>query len=838
VLKLAWRGVRNNVGRYVATLVAILTGVAFFTATGFLSDRVINALEGDADRQYGSVEAAIVVDDDDAQGSNFADDLRIGGDVAEQIAALPEVAAIGGDLTGGVAFLGADGKTTATGAVGRLWIVDDDLNPIDVDEGAGPAASGEIAIDRGLADDESLAVGDSVTVLTLAGPQDATVVGITSFGNTDAQDQRGTVSISEADAFDWLNSGQVEYQDLFLRGTVGEQELVDAVAPLVPDGFKIQTGEDFLEDKRNEVGAFGQVLKNALQFFALLALFVGGFVIYNTFNVIVAQRLRELAVLAAIGATPKQLKRSLRFEGLVIGLIGSVLGVIAGFALAFGLMALVSAIGVSLPGSGIVINPQVVIQGIVLGTLITLVSVMIPARRAARTEPIEALRDAAVSSTKLTKRRIVVAAILVGLGVFGMLAGSNAAIIGFCGFLLFIGVIAAGPVIAVIGSKILKPVARLLGLEGQLAVANTARNPQRTATTANALLIGVFLVTLVTVAGTNVKDFAVAQINDLSSADYIIQSDGGTVDDQLVADLEAIDDVEAVVPFRRESVSLQIGDTDATPSALSTGDFAAMSEAANLELVSGSIDDLGDGEVLVVEPEGTAPAIGSTVTLSNSAGESVDLQVAGVLKGSLDTYLTGNFVDEATFNGFVGDTAATVAFINVASGAQSDVEDEIETITDLRPDITLTEGNAIGRLVGSIFDFMINAVNGLLLMSVIVALIGIVNTLSLSVIERRRELGLLRVVGMVDKRVQRMVRLESVVISSLGTVSGMLLGIFSGVAMILAIDRLSDANISITLPWLQLAVVLVAGILLGLLAAWIPARRSTRLEVLESIQAT
>ncbi|MET0909955.1 MAG: FtsX-like permease family protein, partial [Ilumatobacteraceae bacterium] len=638
---LAWRGVRNNVGRYVATLVAILTGVAFFTATGFLSDRVINALEGDADRQYGNVEAAVVVDDDDAQGSNFADDLRIGGDVADEIAALPEVAAVGGDLTGSVAFLGADGEPIGNGAVGRLWIADDDLNPIDVDEGAAPAASGEIAVDRGLADDERFAVGDDVTLLTLAGPQDATIVGITSFGNTDAQDQGGTVSISDADAFDWLNSGQVEYQDLYLRGTVGEQELVDAVEPLVPEGFKVQTGADFLEDKRAEVGGFGKVLKTALQFFSLLALFVGGFVIYNTFNVIVAQRLRELAVLAAVGATPRQLKRSLRFEGLVIGLLGSVLGVIAGFALAFGLMAILSAVGVSLPGSGIVVSPPVVVQGIVIGTLITLLSVMIPARRAARTEPIEALREAAVSSTTLTKRRIVIAAVLVGVGVFGMLAGSSAGLIGFCGFLLFIGVIAAGPVIAVIGSKILKPLARLLGLEGQLAVANTARNPQRTATTANALLIGVFLVTLVTVAGTSVKDFAVAEINELSSADYTIQSDGGTVDEQLVADLEAVDGVESVVPFRREAVSLQIGDAEAVPSALSTGDFTAMAAAADLDLVSGSIEELGEDEVLVIEPEAGPPAIGSTVTLTSSAGQSVDLAVAGVLKASLDSYLTG-----------------------------------------------------------------------------------------------------------------------------------------------------------------------------------------------------
>ena len=326
MFQLAWRGVRHNTGRYVATLIAILTGVAFFTATGFLSDRVIGALEGDAVRQYGAVDAAVVVDDS-GDTSQFAADLRIGQDVVDQIAALPEVAATGGDLSGQVAFLAADGSTFADGATGRLWIEDEELNPIDLDEGAAPVAAGEIAIDKGVASDENLKLGDQVTILTLAGQFDTTIVGITSFGNADAQDSGGTVSIPAATAFDWLNSGQHEYEDLYLRGTGSETELVDAVDPLVPPGFRVQTGAEFLKDKQAEVSGFGRVLKTALQGFALLALFVGGFVIYNTFSVIVAQRLRELAVLAAIGATPKQIKRSLRLEGLVIGVIGSALGV-------------------------------------------------------------------------------------------------------------------------------------------------------------------------------------------------------------------------------------------------------------------------------------------------------------------------------------------------------------------------------------------------------------------------------------------------------------------------------------------------------------------------------
>lgn len=850
MLRLALRGVRFNLGRYIATLVAIITGVAFFAATGFLGDRVIDALQGDADRQFGSVEAAVVVDDVSDAAADFGGELRIDGSDADAIAALPEVAAIGGDLSGSVSFLADDGGTFADGAIGRLWIEDDDLNPIDIDEGAAPAADGEIAIDTRTADSEDLAIGDQVTILTLAGQFPAEIVGITSFGNTDAQDDGGTVSISGANAFDWLNSGQVEYEDLFLRGTVDEVELQAAVEPLVPAGYKVQTGDDFLKDKRGEVGAFGQTLKTVLQGFATLALFVGAFVIYNTFSVIVAQRLRELAVLAAIGATPKQLKRSLRYEGLAIGLLGSVLGVIAGFGLTFVMIAVLELFGVSLPGRGISISPTTVIQGILAGTIITFLSVMIPARRAARTEPIEALRQAAVESATLTTKRIVTALALVGLGAVGMLFSGSALSIAASAVVLFVGVIVAGPLIAVFGAKVFRPMLRWFGLEGRLAADNTARNPQRTATTSNALLIGVFLVTLVTVAGTSVKDFAVDEINALSSADFIITSDGGTIDDGLVASLEEVDGVEFVTAFRREVVAIDRVDAtpdgesgeDASdgfviPSAVSTGDLDAMVEAASIEVIDGTLDDLGPGKVLTLD-DGDPRPIGSTVTFTSSQGATIDLEVVGTIGSSLDTTFTGSLIDSDTFDEFVGETAPTVAFLDAASGSQSDVADSIDDITSLRPDISVQQGNALGQIVGTIFDFLINAVNGLLLMSVAVALIGIVNTLSLSILERRRELGLLRVIGMVDKRVQRMVRIESVLISALGTVSGLVLGVFTGAALILAIDRLTSADIALNFAPLQLLLILVLGVGLGFVAALIPAKRSTRLDVLDAINAT
>jgi putative ABC transport system permease protein len=426
--------------------------------------------------------------------------------------------------------------------------------------------------------------------------------------------------------------------------------------------------------------------------------------------------------------------------------------------------------------------------------------------------------------------------------VAGLVFGGGAAAIGLGALALFAGVIVGGPIIAVAGARIFRPVMSLFGLEGRLATDNTSRNPQRTATTANALLIGVFLVTLVSVAGTSVKDFVVGEIKKLESADYLIASTGGTIDEQLVNDLESIDGVEVVVPFRRESVTL-----DGEASLLSTGDVAAIQEVADLTLSAGSFADLAPGTVAAIgtgsalggdSSDGDGPALGSTVTIADAAGDAVELEVVAVIEPSIDTAQTGSFVDEETFDSLVGDTAPTVAFLDVTSGAQTDTKDGIEDRVALRPDIELTEGNALGRLIGSIFDFLINAVNGLLLMSVIIAVIGIVNTLSLSILERRRELGLLRAIGMTDRRVQRMVRLESMLIAALGTIVGLLLGLFVGWALIHSIDRLSDATIAFSLPGFRILLILVLGVGLGVLASLIPARRSTKLDVLDAIEST
>jgi putative ABC transport system permease protein len=344
----------------------------------------------------------------------------------------------------------------------------------------------------------------------------------------------------------------------------------------------------------------------------------------------------------------------------------------------------------------------------------------------------------------------------------------------------------------------------------------------------------VFLVTLISIAGTSTKDFVLHEIKKIQSADFIVISTGGTIDPGLVRNLEAIKGVDKVEAFRHESITL-----DGKASQLFTGDIASLQSIAGLDVEEGSFDNVGPGKIAVVQPAGgDTPAIGSTVTIANAAGDELQLTVAAVIKSSLDTSVTGNYVDKQTFDSLVGNTAPTVAFLDTAPGAQSDTKDAIETLVKQRPDVDTFEGNAIGRLIAGVFDFLINAVNGLLVMSIVIALIGIINTLSLSIIERRRELGLLRAVGMTDKRVQRMVRLESVVIAALGTVTGIALGVFMGWALIHSIQRLSDAEIGLSIPGWRILIVLVLGIVLGVLASLIPARRSTKLDVLDAIQAT
>ncbi|MBO9534329.1 MAG: FtsX-like permease family protein [Solirubrobacteraceae bacterium] len=830
MLQIVLSSVRHNRGRYISTLLAIITGVAFFSATGIVSDRVTGALEGDAAREYRGVDLAIVPADEAGSLGDTGRTLYLDGSTIRKLAGLPGVSATAGVLTGPASFLDAKGKRFASKATGRLWVDDDELNPLTIDAGRAPTAPTEIAVDRGLAESQHLKLGQQVTVATAAGPQQSTIVGTTSFGSSDAIDEAGTISIPRSRAFTALSDGREQYEAMYLRGSAAQSALVQEAKTAVPSGFKAQTGAAFVADQAESAGELGRYIKRALQAFAILALLVGAFVIYNTFNVIIAQRMRELAVLSAIGATPKQLGRMLRAEGLVVGLVGSITGVLIAIAVTTIAIAGLNAAGVDVPGSGLALNTTNTLGAILLGTSITLLSMLAPARRAGRIEPIEAVRSAAVEPSHVSRRRALIALVLGAVGVLGFLAGSSVEIVGAAAVLLFIAPIVGSPNLVMASTRLFRPLLSRFGLEGRLAVDNVARSPRRTATTANALYVGVFLVTLVTVAGTNLRDFTVEQINKIGSADYVLTSTGATLQPQLLDRYRAIDGVRQVVGFRRSAVTI-----DGKASALSSGDMKAVGEVANLKTRAGSITGLKDGEI-ALNPRADHPRVGSTVKVVAQDGTTEELRVGAVLDPeSLDTAQIGSVVTPATLERLAGPGGDTVAFLALDDGAGTATNTKIDDLAADRPDVVATEGNSLGRLIGDIFDFMIKAVNGLLMMSVVVALIGIINTLSLSILERRRELGLLRIVGMVDPLVQRMIRLEAVLIAFIGTLTGVGVGLLTGWGAIFAITRLTDANVAFSIPIGLVGVVVVTGAVLGVLASILPARRSTKASVLDAL---
>ena len=390
-------------------------------------------------------------------------------------------------LTGTVAFLGDDGSTFGDG---------DDRPPVDRGRRAQPPRHrrgrrlrpppGTSPSTGAWPTTKTLAVGRRRALLTLAGQVDATIVGITAFGDSDSIDSGGTVALPEATAFDWLSSGIVEYEDLYLRGAGDQQALADAVsAARARRASRPRPGPTSSRTSGPSSRGFGRVLKTGLQFFAMLALFVGGFVIYNTFTVIVAQRQREIAVLSAIGATPKQIKRSLRFEGLTVGLLGSALGVVAGVGLTFVLVAVLDAVGVALPGSGIKVAAAERHPGMLRRHRHHLRlghdpgppgrsdrADRGPAGRRGREHVVLPVAGWSPPSCSSVSAQPVCS------------SARRAASIGLGGLALFIGVIVSGPFLAVGGARLLKPLLSRVGLEGQLAVDNAARNPQRTATTA------------------------------------------------------------------------------------------------------------------------------------------------------------------------------------------------------------------------------------------------------------------------------------------------------------------------------------------------------------------
>ncbi len=859
MLRLALRNLRAYAPRFVATALAVVVGIGFLAAGLVLTGAMRDALLGTVDRQYAGVDLAV---ESSLQFEGLG--LGVSEEDLERIRSTPGVAAAAGELAEPVRIVDAEGTTLASRTRGRAWIEDrGGLNPLTITAGSAPDAGG-VVLDERTAAEVGVNVGDTVRLATPSGPVERSVVGTSRFGDADSVDDGGTVSFDPEDALDVLGARATGWESVVVR-VDGDVDRVaeDLSGELAGTSLNVVTGQEFRESRQALTAGLVDVLRPVLNGFAWVALFVAGFVIANTFAVVVSQRRRELALVRAIGGTPAQVRRSLLAEGVAVGAFASLLGVLAGALLAGGVVRLLEALGFRLPGAGISVGPLLVIGCVTAGTVVTTVSVLAPAIRAGRTRPVEAMRQGAVDRSGTSPVRAAVGGALLALGLALLLGvrlgGWTAWLLGPGALILFLGVIVGGPLLARAFARILSPAARRLGLTTRLAVDNTVRNPRRTATTANALVIGLFLVTVVTTSGEAFKSWATGQLDALSASDFIVASSGAPIADEVLDGIAATDGVRRTAPVRTTAFTGSQGNQ----TAVSGADVRALQETTGLEVVEGSLDEVAAGRAAAVvdlssftldavddggAPGGAAPTtlpddptspfgggagVGDAVDVVLPDGDVRSFPVAATLRARIDSLSLGVLVSEEAFLDLAGEQPVNLVYVRTEPGAAEQVGLALDELLADYTGVQVVPGNFLGQIVGQVLDFLIGAVNALLGISVVVALIGIVNTTTLSIHERRQELGVVRALGTTRSQVARTVQLESVLVAALGTAIGVGCGVLVGWVLV---GSLGGGSVPLALNGARLAAIVVVGLLVGVLASVLPARRAVRVEVLEAIR--
>lgn len=843
--------------RLLSTVLAIVLGVAFMSGTFVFADTIDKVF----DDLFSDVNAAVDVQ---VQGESLFDG-GFGGEDAREDLDLSIVDTVAG--VDGVERAAPFVQTLGFGAVNRVigpdgevlgssngpptllesWIDDEVLNPYDLADGSAPVADDEIALNVAAADDAGLAVGDTVQVLTQFGEAEYTIVGTFTFG--EAESAAGAVSVdftlAEAQRIAGLD-GKTQVVVAAGDGTIDDETLAQRVGDSLPMGAEAITGEEAAAQDAAGVQEGFAFFRQILTVFGAIALLVGTFIISNTFSILVAQRTRELALLRAIGASRRQVLGSVVLEAGVVGLLAAILGLLGGVALAVAVTAGLSASGADLPSSGLVISSTTVTVAFVIGLGVTMLASLLPAVQATRVPPLAALREVAIDRSSASKPRIVAGVVILALGAWNLSAAwrdgdsDSIPVVGLGAVALIVGAIVVGPVLAEPTVRILGSwLPRLKGVTGRLATENAARSPKRTSATASALLIGVALIGFITIFGESARVSVRDEVERGFTGDLIVQAETGfgppggfspTVADEVAA----TDGVESVTRVGFTQAQLGYDDGDTATDFVFALDPDAAEDAFTPRMAEGSITDLEPGG-LVVDigvAENHELVVGDTVDVTGPGGQRETLRIDAI---SDDFTLLGNFsIDFDTYGTLVSEQQLVQAIVVLDDGADiGTVQAGIDAVLEGIPSVdVLDREEFIGDLASQITSFL-TLINALLLLSVVIAMIGIANTLSLSIHERTRELGLLRAVGMSRAQLRSAVRWEAVIISVLGTVVGLGVGLLTSWALVTSLGSFGLSTFRV--PVGSLAFVIVAAAILGVLASIRPARRAAKLDILEAI---
>ncbi|HCB06156.1 MAG TPA: ABC transporter permease [Nocardioides bacterium] len=833
--------------RLLLSTFAIVLGVAFVTGILMFSDTLQRSFTALFNSTVGDTVVRPVTPDLEG-GGPIVSSQTVPASLVPELAQLPGAARADGMVSAtGVYVLSTEGKVVGGSgppAFGGNWSnapAGHDLEGLIIVDGHEPHGPDEVVLDENTADEAGYQLGDEVSIVTSTEALDVhpQLVGIAGFR------EGGSLNGATYAAFDTPTA-----QQLFLDGAdafnviwvtakdgVSQQELTDEASAVLPDGFEAVTGDDAAEESAGPLLSGIDFLTTFLLIFAGIALVVSSYIIVNTFSILVAQRSRELALLRALGASKRQVIRSVQLEAFAVGVIGSTLGLALGVLLAMGIRSLVATIGLDIAEQPLVFAPRTPIAAYATGIVVTMIAAWLPARRTGRIAPVQALRDDVALPESSVRRRLLLGIALLVLGVPLVLVGlfvpaapHNGWWVGAGVLAVLLGVTAASPVI---GRPFLRATgavdAALFGPIGRLAGQNSLRNPRRTTATASALMIGLTLAFTVAILGSSAKASVDKAVEENFIGDYIVSSAFGEGYSPAITD--RIAETEGVDSVLRERFGYGLFRGDGTPMVATGADSI---DRFGLTMHSGRATDLADQTVLVEKEWADEHDLttGDTFEVTVPTGPQ-QWQVVGVFEENplifapvlttVPTLLGAGFPDQ--------DNYVVVFAADGAAGAA--LQERLDAVVADLPVVTVKDEQAFAAEQRAPIDRIIYIIYVLLIFAVVIAILGIVNTLALSVIERTREIGLLRAVGVSRRQLRLMIRLESVVIAVLGAVLGVGLGIAFGVTLMYA---LRDQGLErIDIPFGQLVVFLVLSLVIGVLAAVFPARRAARLDVLRAI---
>jgi putative ABC transport system permease protein len=846
--KVALRGLMDHKGRLVSTLLAVALGVAFIAGVLMLTDTMNESFDDLFATAFEGTDA--VVRSDQTVDDGFGGEIRsrVDASILDDVRGAPDVAEAEGMVQGFARIIDKDGDPVGDPAMGPPtfggnWSEVDQLNGFTLAEGRAPRTDREVVIDRGSAKDTGYQVGDEVPIQTGAASGNFELVGIARFGNADSPGgatyalwttEEAQRLVGEPRKFDSIGvvADQGVSQAEVVR-SVEEQLRADS-----DSGLEVLTGKQITEESQSDLKDQLSFITIFLLVFAIIAVVVGTFVIYNSFSIIVAQRGREMALMRAVGASRRQVRRSVFVEALAIGILGSIIGFLLGLGVASVLVSLFD-----LPGS-LVVRPNAAIIALVVGVVVTLVSAMVPAWRASRVPPVAAMRDLAIETAGQSRLRFVVGLVATVGGVVLVVTGANArsaAIVGAGVGLAFIGLLLLGPVLARPFSRgIGAPVGRVRGVTGDLAKENAGRNPKRTAATAQALMIGVLIVSFFLVVNASLRASIDAFLDDSFTGDFVIDSGSfGMIGlpTEVGDRVSEVPGVADVVPVRFVRAQVEGDDTDVV------GTTPGAFDLLGLRLRDGS-SSLAPGTIVLTADKARdlGLAVGDEVSAEFINTGSHTYTVGGIYDTEQEGADIGNFVlglddyDEAVGGGATdnADVTDSSVFVKLEPGVSvAEVEPEIEAAVADFPTAEVQSVDEYKDAIGSQFDAILYLMLGLLALALFIALIGIANTIALSVIERTRELGLLRAVGTSRSQLRSTIRWESAIIAVFGTLLGLAVGLLGGWGFIAA---LSDEGFTeFRIPYGQVIAVVLIAAAAGIVAALLPAWRASRMNVLDAI---